>query len=288
MVLDALEDVDRRADRHLRAARRTRTRGTSRRSQRAVKEIFNVEMTLPAPPATREDVAGADLPGRRRRSTSSARRSTARSGTAFCQLPLPRDHRPAVEGPPAGDGPPAPGHRPARLRPEGPEAGVQEGGLRRASSRCWRPSRPSSSAQMMRAQPRDAHEDAERAAAADGAAPRQARRGPRRAKTASSSQAAPRRSTGRRARARRSAATTRAPAAAARSTRSATAPPKSAEGRTLLLCHDLVRRAPGPQGTWSAGHPGPQGTWSAGHLVRRAPGPLGTWSRRAPGCRPGT
>ena len=44
-------------------------------------------------------------------------------------VPLPAGHRPAVEGPPAGHGPPARGHRPARLRPEGPQAGVQEGRL---------------------------------------------------------------------------------------------------------------------------------------------------------------
>ena len=35
--------------------------------------------------------------------------------------------RPAMEGPPAVDGPPQGGHRPARLRPEGPACRIQEG-----------------------------------------------------------------------------------------------------------------------------------------------------------------
>ncbi len=45
-------------------------------------------------------------------------------------VPLPPGHRRPLEGPPAADGPPAAGHRPARLRPARPEAGVQEGRLR--------------------------------------------------------------------------------------------------------------------------------------------------------------
>ena len=48
---------------------------------------------------------------------------------------LPRGDRRAVDRAPQDDGCAARGHRPARLRPEGPEAGVQEGRLRRCSAR---------------------------------------------------------------------------------------------------------------------------------------------------------
>ena len=141
-----------------------------------MKETLNLEMSVPAagqPEELQEQIYQAAekvLRAREEEFGEEFRR--------FRQVPLPRDHRPAVEGPPAGDGPPAPGHRPARLRPEGPEAGVQEGGLRRASSRCWRPSTTSSISQLMRVQGRAQAEEAarlQRQMAGQGAA---VRRGP--------------------------------------------------------------------------------------------------------------
>ena len=128
MVLDALEDVIVALTGHLRAGARTRTPGTSTALPAAVKENFNLEMSFAGHGQPR-GAPGADLPGGGE-GPDAAREGVRRGVPALRAVPVPRDHRPAVEGPPAGDGPPAPGHRPARLRPEGSEAGVQEGGLR--------------------------------------------------------------------------------------------------------------------------------------------------------------
>ncbi len=158
-----------------------------------------------------------------------ARAGVRRGLPALPAVPVPGDHRPAVEGPPAGDGPPAPGHRPARLRPEGPEAGVQEGGLQRLHP-------DAGGHQDAVRQPDDAGAGAQHAGGrGDGPASRSrwpsGRSRPSRAgrtRTARSTRSRGRgaQGTARRPRALGWAATIRARAAAAASTRSATAPPR--------------------------------------------------------------
>ncbi len=142
MVLDALEDVIVNLTETYASKSNPATWDLEALS-RTVKEAFNVEMTF-QPTGTVAGAAGADLPAGGE-ALPRPREGLRRRLAPLLPGALPGDHRSAVEGPPAGDGPPAPGHRPARLRPEGPQARVQEARATRASFRCSRASRCSSS-----------------------------------------------------------------------------------------------------------------------------------------------
>ncbi len=151
--------------------------------------------------------------------------------------PLPRGDRPPVGRPPHEHGAPARRHRPARLRPARPEAGVQEGGLRRLHHDDGGDEQQRLHEALQGAGPQG---DGHRAHGAGGRCGTKRSSGPCRCATAARSRAgttsrrwrrvrrrAPSRasrSSPRDATGRRSAATTRAPAAAGRSSRSATAP----------------------------------------------------------------
>ena len=136
-LLDLCEEMLQRSSTSTARPTRTPRTGTSRRSRAAVKERF-----------------GFEPDDRRHEGRSSARRSVeslwdevekvieAREAELAAARPavlrallLPRGDRRALDRAPQGDGGAARGHRPARLRPEGSEAGVQEGRLRRSSAR---------------------------------------------------------------------------------------------------------------------------------------------------------
>ncbi len=176
---------------------------------------------------------------------------------------LPRGHRPRVGRAPHQHGAPARRHRPARLRSEGPEAGVQEGGLRhlhrhdgvdelvglQQGLQCPAEERKRDRAGGARGSPRSTLARSERCRCATGRrstapkSPRDRAFRPRRAWRSSPCAASRRRSAG----------TTHVLAGAGRSSRSVTAPPsrrtaatppcRSPSGRTCDAGSPMNHRA---------------------------------------------
>ena len=102
----------------------------------AIKERFGFEPDIDARKAARAREPGRDVVGRGREGDRGARgRVHAAAPAVPGALLLSRGDRRALDRAPQGDGGAARGHPPARLRPEGSEAGVQEGRLRRSSAR---------------------------------------------------------------------------------------------------------------------------------------------------------
>ena len=107
------------------------------RLARAVKERFGFEADLTAK-GRRAGTRDADrvAVGRGGEGDGGARGRILAAGAAVFQPAfLPGGDRSTLDRPPEGDGGAARGHRPARLRPEGPQAGIQKGRLTSSSAR---------------------------------------------------------------------------------------------------------------------------------------------------------
>ena len=221
--------------------------------------------------ALRRQAAGGRAPARPRADREAALRGGREEarregeghghGALAPRLPslLPRGDRPAVGRAPHGHGAPARRHRPARLRPARPEAGVQEGGLRRLHRHDGGDEQqrllealqgPGEAREGDRAHRARGRREARGAAPGDADAPRLRARGRRgggagrRVRRRARSPSASRRRLPSAARGRRSAETISARAAAVKNSRSATARRSTTRAATTS-----TRRVGGALGT---------------------------------------